>query len=299
MEPHHKEQQRDSIVQLAQYKPNILQTRITTHRSPKSGSFLNMCIADNRIHFHDLTTHNKLKSYKYDSDHRTISVKISLNTHEHFEIDKINNNIKYNYNKADWPKFRAHLNSNNNIDIPKDRNRITDEIDKYIEQLDTNITNAIDHAVEHANNNYNSTDRYITPRIKKLRKQKHQLIIKINKLTRLDKYSPDNDLLIAILKYTLKAIRHEIKKAFQNSVSQYWKHKISNVTLQKQKDLLLSINSIFRTPTQNNIDTLEKPKSHTHLITEANLERDKLQTDRQKFNYLRNTRQTKHIRSSL
>ena len=70
----------------------LLHTEVPTYS--KGGSFLNVCIADNRLHFHDLTTHNKLKSYKYNSDHRTVSINISLNTHEHFEIDKINNNIQ-------------------------------------------------------------------------------------------------------------------------------------------------------------------------------------------------------------
>ena len=68
------------------------------------------------------------------------------------------------------------MNGNKDIDILSDRNLTTDGIDKYIEQLNINITNAI----EHGTNNYSSTDRYITSQIKKT---KSQLISNINKLT--------------------------------------------------------------------------------------------------------------------
>ena len=165
---------------MAYDKPNNLDSHyIEVSSYPKGGSFLDICIANNRLHFHNLTAQKKLKSFKYDSDHRIVSIKISLKTREHFEIDENNPDIKCNYNKADWPKFKAHLN-NNNIDIPNDRDLTINEIDKYIEQLNTNIINAIDQATEHANN-YNSSDRYITPQIKKLKKEKSQLISKINK----------------------------------------------------------------------------------------------------------------------
>lgn len=63
-----------------------------------------------------------------NSNHRTVSIKISLKTHEHFEIDENNPDVKYNYNKADWSKFKAHLNDVN-IDIPNNSNLTTDRRD--------------------------------------------------------------------------------------------------------------------------------------------------------------------------
>ena len=68
-----------------------------------------------------------------------------MHRHEQFEIDENNSSIKYDYSEANWHKFRKHLNDNN-ADIPSNRNLTTDEIDKYIERLNT-ITNSIDHAV--------------------------------------------------------------------------------------------------------------------------------------------------------
>ena len=60
------------------YRLSLLYTEVPTY--PKGGSFLDVCIADNRLHFHDLTTDNKLKSYKYDSGHRTIKISLNTNT---------------------------------------------------------------------------------------------------------------------------------------------------------------------------------------------------------------------------
>ena len=79
-----------------------------------------------------MSAQNKLKSFIYDSDHGIVSMKILLRAHKHFEIDENKPNIKYNYNKANWPKFKTNWNDNNNIDTTNDRNLTMDEIDKYI-----------------------------------------------------------------------------------------------------------------------------------------------------------------------
>lgn len=85
---------------MTQYKLNNLETHATAPRSSiisKRESFLDICMADNRHHFHGLTTQKELKSF--DCGHETVSIKISLKTYEDFKID--NSKIKYNYNKAE------------------------------------------------------------------------------------------------------------------------------------------------------------------------------------------------------
>ena len=71
-------------IQTITYRLTLLHTEVRSY--PKGESFLDICITDNRFHFHGLTAQKKLKSFKYD--HRTVSIKISLKANEHFEIDE-------------------------------------------------------------------------------------------------------------------------------------------------------------------------------------------------------------------
>ncbi|XP_076383724.1 uncharacterized protein LOC143260972 [Megalopta genalis] len=204
---------------------------------------------------------------------------ISLNTDEPMEIDQPIPTIKYKFSKTDWHEFKTNLTNIDDTEIPNTRNLTIDEINKHIEKLNANINTAIDRTVPRITDDYNSTDRYITPTIKNLRRVKSTLITRLNRLSAINNYTPANDTQISRLKYTLKKVRHEIKRAFHNSVSDYWKNKISNITIHKPKDLFPTVNTIFRPKETNSIDTLQIHSSNTEIITNADINQNSIQTD--------------------
>ncbi|XP_076620345.1 uncharacterized protein LOC143341343 [Colletes latitarsis] len=259
------------------YKTSLLRTAVPSF--PSSGAFIDLCLADNRIKFHDLPASKALDSFNYDSDHRAAILKISIPAFDHLEIDEPHTTAKYNFNKADWTKYKISLIENDDTDIPNNRNLTKTEIDVHIDKLNQNITKAIDFAVPRVNNNFNSTDRYINPKIKKLRKQKSHLLTHLNNLLRLQNYTTANDTLIKTLKQALKTIRYEIRKAFQESVNNFWKNKIANISLNKPKELFPSINSIFRPKEYNTIGTLKVPTFNRDIFHKANINLNNLQTD--------------------
>lgn len=238
---------------------------------PKSSAFIDLCLADNRIKFHDTPAPNLLKSFKYDSDHRAAKISISIPSTDFFLFDEVPPNIKYNFSKADWKKFKKTLLEKDPVVIPNDRNLTTDEIDDHISKLNTYILEAIETTIPRIDDNFNSTDRYITPKIRNLRKQKSSLITQINRLSNLRNYTQANDAIIKNLNKALKNIRYEIKKAFQESISSYWKNRVSKISLQNHNDLFPSINRIFRTKENNDIETLKIPTSNTELLAKTNL----------------------------
>ncbi|XP_076660758.1 uncharacterized protein LOC143364146 [Halictus rubicundus] len=260
-----------------QYKVTLLNTLLPSF--PNSGSFIDICLADNRIKFLRLPAPGRLNTHEYDSDHRATEMTITLDSNEPLIIDEQIHSAKYNYNKTNWQDFQENLLNSDNTIIPNTRNLTIDEIDNYIEKLNTSIISAIDNTIPRISNDYNSTDRYITPTIKKLKKLKSTLITRLNRMTAITNYTTANDTPIALTKYTLKIIKKEIKKAFQRSVSDHWRKKIENISTHNSKDLFPSINKIFRAKEQNTINTLKIHNSNTDLITNANIDSINTQTD--------------------
>ncbi|XP_076660043.1 uncharacterized protein LOC143363333 [Halictus rubicundus] len=205
-------------------KDNEIQHRVTLINTllpsyPTSGSFIDICLTDNRIKYHRLPAPGRLNSRDYDSDHRATEIIITLDSDDPLLIDEPTETSKYNFNKADWHDFQKDLLTRDNTQIPNTRNLTIVEIDNYIDTLNASINAAIDNTIPRISNDYNSTDRYITPTIKNLKKLKSILLIRLNRMTAVNNYTTAYDTQIELLKYTLKTVRIEIKKAFHRSVS--------------------------------------------------------------------------------
>ncbi|XP_076298340.1 uncharacterized protein LOC143217689 [Lasioglossum baleicum] len=93
---------------------------------PKSGSFIDICLADNRIKFYNQPTPGRLKTLDFDSDHKATEIIISLLPNNQMIIEVPPTNIIYNY------KIITNANINmNEAQIDEDDNiRITDINDK-------------------------------------------------------------------------------------------------------------------------------------------------------------------------
>ncbi|XP_076764851.1 uncharacterized protein LOC143431798 [Xylocopa sonorina] len=246
---------------------------------PKSGAFIDLCIADNRIQFLNLSGSNTLRSFDYDSDHRGSIMEISISTLEHLIIEETSLPIRYNFSHTNWNKFHKFLSDNDNTNIPNNTNISITEIDTQLARLNSQIVNAIEHSTPLIQTHYNSTEKYITPKIKKLRKQKSSLITQINNLSRIQNYSPQNDNLLTTLKTLLKEIKHEIKKAFHESVNTHWKNKITNISLKNPRNCFPTINQIFRKKESNSLESLKITPNNSNLISKANIDRNNLTPD--------------------
>lgn len=263
---------------------NEIPYRISLHRTtvpsfPKSGAFIDLCLADERIKFLNTPSHRTLDSFEYDSDHRAVKIQISIPTMHTLEIEETTTHDKYNFNKTNWTKFRNFLTETDDTCIPNNRNLTINEIDDFIDKLSDNINKAIEHSTPRIPNNQNATDKYITPLIRRLRKQKSHILTQINRLTRPENYTITNDSLITAYKDILKTIRNELKKAFHDSVNKYWKKKIANISPSNSSKFFPTINSIFRPKETNNIGTLKIPKTNMHLLQKANINPNTQQTD--------------------
>ncbi|CAK9799903.1 RNA-directed DNA polymerase from mobile element jockey [Anthophora quadrimaculata] len=275
------------------YRISLYKTE--TPSFPKSGAFIDLCIADNRIKFHNTPNHRSLESFPYDSDHRAVKIQISIPTMQTLEIDETVTQNRYNFKQADWIKFKNYLIETDGTMLPNNRNLTIDEIDEYIDKLSDNINNAIDHATPQIPKNSNSTDKYITPLIKRLRKQKSYILTQINRLTKPENYTRANDILITAHKDTLKIIRNELRKAFHASVNDFWKKKISSITPHNSSKFFPTINNIFRHKDSNNIETLKIPKTNTHLFQKAKINPNSQQTDSQNNVLITDTEQKLNI----
>ncbi|CAK9816206.1 Probable RNA-directed DNA polymerase from transposon X-element [Anthophora plagiata] len=263
------------------YKIKFYRTAVPSY--PKSGAFIDLCLADNRIKFQNMDSNNLLRSFNYDSDHTASIITISIPSTNYFLFEETSPQIQYNFNKTDWFTFQEFLINNNNLTIPNNRNLKTNEIDTHIDTLNKNILQAIENTVPQIDRNSNSTDKYITDKIRMLRKQKSHIITQINRLTNIRNYTSANNLTIDTYRKALKATRYEIKKAFQESASNYWKRKVSNISIRKSRELFPTVNSIFRPKNSNEIDILKIPTTNKNILKKANLNPQNLTTESNKF----------------
>ncbi|XP_076379050.1 uncharacterized protein LOC143259674 [Megalopta genalis] len=259
------------------YRTSLYSTESPSY--PKSNSYIDLCLADNRIKFHN-TESGKIKCIEYDSDHKALQMTISVDTMPLLLLDIDVPIKKNNYNKADWPLFEKHLeDKHEEFTIPNDRNLSTNEIDDYLIQINEHIIEAINNTVPKYNHNQNSTDKYITPNIDRLRKDKSYLITQINNIKRNNTLSYHDQITVKALNKLLKKVRHKIELAFYQSVSNHWKQKISNVAKIEPKKRFPEIKSIFRQKAYDTIDTLKILQNLSPLLHDAEIDSDTLEKD--------------------
>ncbi|KOC58596.1 RNA-directed DNA polymerase from mobile element jockey, partial [Habropoda laboriosa] len=126
------------------YRISLLKTAVPSF--PSSGAFIDSCLADKRIKFHNTPRHETLDSFEYDSDHRAVRIQISIPSLQILEIDESTTPQRYNFNKADWTEFKSFLTETDDTTLPNNRNLSVDQIGNYIDKLSYNINKAIDHA---------------------------------------------------------------------------------------------------------------------------------------------------------
>ncbi|CAL7937378.1 unnamed protein product [Xylocopa violacea] len=260
------------------YRLTLYSTEIPSF--PKSAAFIDLCLADDRLKIINLINAHRLRSCTYDSDHRAVMIQIRIDTLDKLQIEENNNETKLNLKKTDWKKFVKYLTNKEHIEIQNNRNLSINEIDKYLLQLNNRITQALEHSTPNKNVNSNSTDKYITQKIKKLRNKKSLIITKIKNLNRIQNYTPANNAQITQLKNHLKTVRHEIKVAFHEAVNAYWGNKVKSISMRNKDNSnpFTAINQIFRRKEANVIEPLKIAINKTDLIKGADITPNPQQT---------------------
>ncbi|KAK0071422.1 hypothetical protein PV325_012981 [Microctonus aethiopoides] len=82
---------------------------------------------------------NKIQTAAYDSDHRALMLQITLPDNAKPPTKPPRPNT-FNFKKTKWKKFSSKLQKNNKIQIPDDMNLDKTQIDSYIDQINTQLT---------------------------------------------------------------------------------------------------------------------------------------------------------------
>lgn len=167
-----------------------------------------------------------------------------------------------NYRKIDWDRFQNKLNKLHNVKIPKDRKLNREEIDSYLNTLETSITNAIKSTVPTVKKN-NSVECYQSKTIKDLESWKSSLITSINRIYR--KFHHNDNEHLRNLKDQLQGVRYLLKLEYNKSINDYWANKFKNIPKNSEKVFPL-INQIFRPKGKIKINNMEINNNRQHLL---------------------------------
>lgn len=238
---------------------------------PRGNSFLDVCIADNRLIFDKLVDDLKTISLAYDSDHNALKMTVSLPSNLPFILEEKTSNISYNFAKTNWKNFATFLDKSADLNIPATRNLTNQEIDEALNRVEKCIRDAITKKVPRIKP-VSVLSEYTTKEIKELYKHKAHIITQINKF---HKSNPRGNLVrLNILKDLLKKTRQRLDEKVKNSVNSYWEGKIRGITISKPDKMFPQINRLFRAKGSSLIPTLSIPQTKQNLLNDAGIPRD-------------------------
>ncbi|XP_046734973.1 uncharacterized protein LOC124404685 [Diprion similis] len=244
---------------------------------PRGSSFIDICLADNRLTAHGITEDYRLESLPYDSDHNAILMSFSFHTSLPFVLERKTENRSYNFAATDWESFAKCVDKSKDLEIPDDRNLANTEIDSYLTKIESVIKDAVDKIVPKIKTNQNTLKAYTTHEIKNLHKHKTYLISQINKLHKQN--ARGNLVRLNILKDLLKKTRNKIKTKLATSVNGYWENKIRNISMDKADKMFPQINRLFRPRGSAPIPILTVPSDKENLLTDARITHDAVARD--------------------
>lgn len=194
-----------------------------TYVNKNTSSILDLFIISNNI---QITFSNRcpgyLETHDYESDHRAVEIKINT-----IHSVVYNDPIKIpNYRQANWKEINAQIDQNlNQIDLPSERNITSIEIDNFINQFNSIVTNAVDTHTPQITINNSS----IIP----LPKTTTDLILKKNNLRRKlfrNRFNNNNNQ----LRSTINCLKKIIKEQIYIHINKYWQQKISKIKMDNQ-----------------------------------------------------------------
>lgn len=256
----------------------------TTPSYPRCGSFLDVCIADVRLDIHrENNTLNCLRTLDYDSDHNALQILLMNNENDHPLIFfKKSPDSKLNYKKANWKKFKNNIsNVFRNVDqVPNDRNLTNSEIDFYLLKLNEIILEAAEKSVPKFKN-FDTTERFITPVIKKLEAEKSRILTIIKKHNRLEIIR--TPLQINLLKANLKLIRKLIRDNFIIATNKHFQDRLKCIDHRNSSHMFSEVKKQFRTTQSLDINMLKIAQEDEMLLRNAGINSREIEREDNSF----------------
>lgn len=238
---------------------------------PRSGSYLDICIADSRIFVHGGNNSiNCLETIDYDSDHNALKIVIAKNTNlDPFVFLKADENTPFDYKKTNWKKFqKLIMDSLNNDLIPNNRNLSNYEVEFHLERLNKIIISAIEKSVPTFTHK-NQLQYIINPIIKKLQSEKSRLVTAIKKHNRLQNIlSPS---LYNFLKNKLKLIRKLLQDNFIRSMNKCLERKLSSISSSDPSKMFFEVKKQCRSQKPLELNILKIPRDEVSLLCKAGI----------------------------
>ena len=201
-------------------------------------------------HFLHLATHIKEGDRLVASDHIPLHVTFSSNP------IAIPDCPKYNFNRANWPKFRQHMEE---LELPNLINKDSSEIDKQWEKL-------INHMIAGANKYIPKSNFKIIPAFLPSTKTKNLQNI-YNQRHNLHKHNITED-----IKNILNNIQRHIHTSMEADLQKYWTNKLKELDEYKfkndSKQLFRTAKNLMGTPNHNKGTFLIHNNTQVHDIKE-------------------------------
>lgn len=230
---------------------------------PSSGSYLDLCIVDDRLGTTDLLD-NSAQVLDYSSDHRAIS--ITLNLRAELEITGPTKLYRYMYKKTKSKKFHNNLARAYTNSIPPDENLSNREIDNHFATMEKHIQAEIKQTVP----KYKPRDNvlnYTIRRADKLHRYKSYLITQINNTYK----QPRGSHTWIFLKNLLATLDTKLQTEFNISYTKYWSSQAKRIDPTKTKSFFPEINRMFRPKPQTQIRKIKIDAADAHLATRCGL----------------------------
>lgn len=245
---------------------------------PRSNTFLDLCIIDNRLIINDLIN-NKINTCAYDSDHNGTSFSIKLNSDCKLEDNLINKPIKL-FKCTNWGKFEKFLGENLSQQVPANKNLNNTEIDEHLNSIKELILNAINKIVPNCDPK-DSVLKYVNPKIDKLYKIKSKLITDYNNLKKMG--LRESNSLIIKMKASIKKVKKLIKEEFAKSSTKYWANQMKKIDHHNPESFFPKINKLLRVRQRMGIESLLIHEDDNDLLERCKIDTTKLPTIDSKF----------------
>lgn len=193
---------------------------------PSAGSFLDLCLVDNRVKFLDLVD-GKLPVVSYPSDHDAVVFTIALATALATRDPTLSH--RFVFKKTRWSLFERNLARHYDGSVPEDRNLTNPEITEHLVRIQSAICEGVERDVPR----YKPTDNvlnYVNRRTKSLHKDKAFLVTRLNWLLRHNTGSTRDTTRKRETRLLISTVNDQLNAEFQASQNKYWstQHKSIN-----------------------------------------------------------------------
>lgn len=246
---------------------------------PRSESFLDVCIADNRINIQvENNSLNCIKTLPYDSDHNALEIFASMqNDCQLFQLFKPIPNIQYNYKATNWEEFKEKIiaNSCDNFVVPNCRNLENDEIDLYLNTIDSIIKVAIESVVPRfKENKYPIITNHV---IEKLHREKSRMLTIIKRHNRMEITLSTNRL--KLLKAIFKIIKKLIEDNFTIAINKQVEKNLTEINPKNSAEMFSKVRKNFKKIEVLKIESLKITHNLSHVVQNAGIDTRLMETD--------------------